>query len=104
MNDFDAKLTTFVTGCQTKCTANDGNFDNVKFNTKITIERGRRYVRVVRSDDCGGRSVHCFVDTKTGNVLKAASWKTPAKHARGNIFNDDNGLDCMGSYGAAYMR
>lgn len=30
----------------------------------------------------GSRSVHCFVDKKTGEVYKAASWRGPAKHVR----------------------
>jgi hypothetical protein len=51
-----------------------------------------------------GSSVFCFVDTHTGNVLKAASWNTPAKHARGNIHNDDYGLTNIGPYGPAYLK
>jgi len=27
-------------------------------------------------------SVHCFIDKKTGEVYKPASWKAPAKHVR----------------------
>ena len=27
-------------------------------------------------------SVHCFIDKKTGEVYKPASWKSPAKHVR----------------------
>jgi hypothetical protein len=66
---------------------------------EFRVNKGRRYMKVIR-----GGSVHCFVDRTNGNVLKAASWSAPAKHARGNIMNDDNGLNCMGEYGAAYMR
>ena len=106
MTDFDTALTTFVAGCQTIC---DEYHERMGFKpfmrSVLSIERGRRYVRVVRADANGGsRSVHCFVDTTNGNVLKAASWKAPAKHARGNIYNEDNGLGCMGEYGAAYLR
>ena len=32
--------------------------------------------------DDGARSVHAFVDKKTGEVYKAASWKAPAKDVR----------------------
>jgi hypothetical protein len=33
--------------------------------------------------DCSGsRSVHCFIDKKTGEVYKSASWKAPAKGVR----------------------
>ena len=31
------------------------------------------------------RSVHAFVDKKTGDVYKAASFKAPAKHVRFNL-------------------
>ena len=30
----------------------------------------------------GSRSVHCFIDKKTGEVYKSASWKAPAKGVR----------------------
>lgn len=103
--DFDTALASFVAGCQRIVTENDRKYDNPDlFKTKIEVEPGRRYVRIVRSDKGLSRSAHCFVDTKNGDVLKAAGWKAPAKHARGNIFNADNGLDCMGPYGAAYIR
>jgi hypothetical protein len=49
-------------------------------------------------------SVHAFVDKNTGDVLMPASWSKPAKHARGNIFEADNGLGRMGPYGPAYLR
>lgn len=51
-----------------------------------------------------GSGVHCFVDMTTGDVLKPASWKTPAKHARGNIFDAQNGLGSMGEHGPAYLK
>jgi hypothetical protein len=50
------------------------------------------------------RSAWAFVDKTTGDVLKAASWKKPAKHARGNIFDEWNGLKSVGPYGPAYLR
>jgi hypothetical protein len=58
----------------------------------------QKRVRIVRED-----SAHCFVDIATGDVLKAASWKAPAKHARGNIFDESNGLKWMGPFGPAYL-
>jgi len=65
----------------------------------FSYTKGRKYIRVIR-----GGSVHCFVDMTNGDVLKAASWKAPAKHARGNIFNIDHGLGSMGEFGPAYLR
>ncbi|SDK44702.1 DUF7717 family protein [Bradyrhizobium ottawaense] len=49
-------------------------------------------------------SAFAFVDKKTGDVLKAAGWSTPAKHARGNVFDEHNGLKQIGPYGPAYLR
>jgi hypothetical protein len=105
MTDFDTSLSTFVTGCQVIVTENDAQYENVKFDTKLSIAKGgRRYAKIVRADVGGSCGVYCFVDKTNGNVLKAASWSAPAKHARGNIFNNDNGLGAMGPYGAAYLR
>lgn len=68
-------------------------------NDTFSFNQGRRYIKVIR-----GGSVHCFVDRTNGDVLKAASWKAPAKTARGNVFDKDNGLGSMGEYGPAYLR
>jgi len=66
---------------------------------EFRMTSGKRYIKVIR-----GGSAHCFVDRTNGDVLKAASWSAPAKHARGNIWKDDNGLGCIGEYGASYLR
>ncbi len=75
---------------------------------QISLMAGKRYVRVVESMVVGTvltqKSVHCFIDTTNGDVLKAAGWKAPAKHARGNIFNEDVGMNGVGIYGANYLR
>lgn len=46
------------------------------------IETGKKYHKIVMIDGGGQRSVHCFVDKKTGQVYKSASWKSPAKGVR----------------------
>ena len=46
------------------------------------IESGRKYHKIVFIDSNGSRSVHAFVDQKTGEVYKSASWKAPAKGVR----------------------
>jgi len=46
------------------------------------IESGKKYHKVVMIDGGRSRSVHCFVDKKTGEVYKSASWKSPAKGVR----------------------
>jgi hypothetical protein len=67
-----------------------------------SVDLGKRYIRVVKTNDSCNRSVYCFVDKTNGNVLKAASWKAPAKHARGNIYTTWNyGVN---EYGANYLK
>jgi hypothetical protein len=47
-------------------------------------ETGRKYHKIIMNAN-GSRSVHCFIDKKTGSVLKSASWKAPAKGERYNL-------------------
>ena len=58
---------------------------------KFEIREGRKYYKIVQVEfdtfqgrnEYRDRSVHSFVDKKTGNVYKPASWKSPhTKHVR----------------------
>ena len=49
---------------------------------KFYPESGRKYHKIMMECDDGARSVHAFVDKKTGEVYKAASFKAPAKGVR----------------------
>jgi len=66
------------------------------------IESGRKYYKIVMVNN--QRSSHAFIDKKTGEVYKAASWKSPAKGVRFNlnIINEREWLfenaDWSGSY------
>lgn len=59
------------------------------FPMRFVIESGRKYHKIVMKDgpSC---SVHAFVDKKSGDVYKAASWKAPAKGVRYNLVSKDN--------------
>ena len=70
------------------------DFDNVAYHEEcieklkngvcdydFTIESGRKYHKVIVSAN-GSKSVSCFVDKKTGEIYKAASFRAPAKHVR----------------------
>ena len=54
---------------------------------KFYIESGRKYHKIIMETDSGSRSVHAFVDKKTGEVYKPASFKAPAKIVRYNLLN-----------------
>ena len=49
---------------------------------KFSIDTGRKYHKIVQTCTDGSQSVHAFVDKKTGELYKAASWKAPAKDVR----------------------
>ena len=89
---------------------------------KFVVKTGKRYYKIVQQDyreaseyyntKAGYRdgSVHCFVDKKSGDVYKAASWNAPAKHVRYSFQNtkhlrfllDPNNVGWAGGY--LYMR
>jgi hypothetical protein len=70
------------------CDALIDNFKSSHPNSdsyKFYIESGRKYLKVIMETGAGSRSVHAFVDKKTGEVYKAASFKAPAKGVRFNM-------------------
>ena len=58
--------------------------------TKFRIQSGRKYYKLIQQDydtfqdrnEYRDGSVHAFINKKTGEVFKPASWKSPAKHVR----------------------
>ena len=54
---------------------------NSNSDYKFYIESGRKYHKLIM-DANGSRSVHAFIDRKSGEVYKSASWKSPAKGVR----------------------
>lgn len=99
---FQNALEKFVKNCQELINAEYSRaYPNVIPPT-LKVDEGKRYVKIVKQD-ISQRSVYAFVDTTNGDILKAATWKAPAKHARGNIFSE-NPMKDMTAYGAAYLR
>ena len=57
---------------------------------KFKYYEGKKYLKVVREEfdtfqnrnEWRDSTVHAFIDKKTGDVYKPASWKAPAKHVR----------------------
>src|SRR6478736_2862452 len=110
VNLLTAELLNFINGCEKISRDHQlAHFPNVAAMTSICMQAtaGDRFIRIARAEyqrpieahskpTC--RSAHCFIDRTNGDVLKAAGWSKPAKGARGNIFNADNGLTRMGEY------
>ena len=88
---------------------------------KFVVKTGKRYYKIVQQEfetweksrnygKYADGSVHAFVDKKTGQVYKPASWAAPAKHVRYDLriirereflFNSNN-TDWAGGY--LYLR
>ena len=60
---------------------------NGECDYEFIIESGRKYHKIIMVIDNGpdrspSRSVHAFVDKKTGQIYKSSSWKSSAKGVR----------------------
>ena len=98
MQDIQAAINNFMEHLKTK-------FPEYQF----TFNMGEKYCKVIKAN-----GVYCFIsladsETKTlgtvklGDIMKPANWNTPAKHARGNVF-DPSTFACAGKYGMQYLR
>lgn len=103
-----AELSAFAQAVQNNIVAEDRvSYPNLA-PVNIRVVLGKKFAKLVSARNPGNDdSVYCFVELSTGNILKAASWRLPAKHARGNIRHGDqsnwwNGA--LNSTGAAYLR
>ena len=86
--------------------------------TKFVVKNGRKYYKIMQHEFDTFRdrneyregSVHAFVDKKTGEVYKPASYNAPAKHVRYDLriindrirLHDPNYTGWAGGY--LYMR
>lgn len=103
--DFDKALQAFLSAAQNAI----NDYYAKEFPTQaapvLGTQDGKRYVRVYKAAvGSPYKDAYCFIDKTNGDVLKAASWKAPAKHARGSIYNADHGLGGVTSHGAKYMK
>lgn len=102
LNEFLAKLTDF-------CRLHPIRGHFWKENDCFMTDFGRRYIRIVKNatgfDRGRHTTVYCFVDRTNGNILKAATWKAPAKNGvRANIFDDDHGIRACDFCKLKYLR
>ena len=72
-------------------------------NCKVSVNMGRKFAKIVKTNEGGGTSVHSFVELSTGNVYKAASWNSRAKHVRANINDYESLKRGVNHHGANYL-
>jgi hypothetical protein len=61
---------------------------------EMIIKPGRKFVKIIRGSSVWGfvskvDGFHKGLPLKVGDVMMAAGWSAPAKHTRGNIFDDN---------------
>ena len=76
------------------------------FNESLDIKVGRKYTKVLHGNSvwgfiANGDGVLKGIPYKKGDVFKAASWRGPAKHQRGSIF--DSGTNWFAWTGPRYL-
>ena len=92
---FDGALTNLLENIQA-CYDNwrDGcKYGSMK-DANISTKVGSKFIKIVRENSVWGfvarvDGTHKGMPMKTGDVLKAAGWSAPAKHTRGNIFDEE---------------
>ena len=73
---------------------------------EFCIESGRKYYKIIHQSGAGGsRSVHAFVNKKTGEVYKPATWQAPAKGVRYNLLDESSREECYSraDWAGAYL-
>ena len=91
--DFSEAISNLITGIKKDYSRWSDWAEGIeRFNKGINIKTGRKYTKVI----CGS-SVWGFIANSDGmlkgipyfkgDVFKAATWKAPAKHVRGSIFD-----------------
>ena len=100
--DFDIFFDIFIDECQTLV---DEHNRKHHWETLLEVKPGRKYIKIIAKDigdKMNGSRVWAFIDKSNGDILKPAGWKAPARHARGNIY-DENPMLFIGPHGPAYM-
>lgn len=111
--DFRTKFDSWFAACQKKRKDHYGfEYPGLVQTTRYELEtsEGGRYIRILakeynrQTDEQICCSVWAFIDKSNGDVLKPKDFKSPAKGARGNIFDEHNGMHRISPYGPEYNR
>ena len=81
--------------------------DGSTYSWTVTHEEGYKYVRIVlvsERDSEKKKTAWGFIDKRSGDIFRAASWKAPSlNHIRGNLYDEHNGLLNAAWTGPAYI-
>ena len=71
-----------------------GGRSGINKKMDLSLKPGRKFIKVVHNNSVWGfvakvDGVHKGVPMLKGDILKAATWRAPAKHSRGSIFDSE---------------
>jgi len=83
---------------------NELRAEKLKNPPLVGFRRLKKYARIVILGK-GTRPTEAFgfIDLASGDILKAASWSRPAKHARGNVFDRETWPASCNERGITYL-
>ena len=89
-NEFDSSVTSLLNNINTDYHRSFPSRENK--DMLLSLVAGRKFVKVVQDNSVWGfiakkDGEHKGLPMKKGDVFKAASWRAPAKHVRGSIFD-----------------
>ena len=75
----------------------------------VVFKETTKYFKVLsiqwKGNEEGTGNLVAFINKRTGEIFKPASWVAPAKHARGNIMSEQNGMEAITDEGnVIYLR
>ena len=78
-----------------------GTYSKNQKTTYFWFKINKKYTKIIQTTH-GSDSVHAFLENDTLDIYKAATWNSPAKDARYNLFTDFDRIlevcDHHGSY------
>tara|TARA_B100001564_G_scaffold347847_1_gene349043 strand:- start:395 stop:781 length:387 start_codon:yes stop_codon:yes gene_type:complete len=71
-----------------------GSRSGIDKKMDLSLKPGRKFIKVVHNNSVWGfiakvDGIHKGLPMLKGDILKAAGWRTPAKHSRGSIFDSE---------------
>ena len=89
-NEFDSSVTSLLNNINTDYHRSFPSRENK--DMLLSLVAGRKFVKVIHDNSVWGfiakkDGEHKGLPMKKGDVFKPASWRAPAKHVRGSIFD-----------------
>ena len=71
-----------------------GSRSGISKKMNLSLKPGRKFIKVVHDNSVWGfvakvDGLHKGLPMLKGDILKAAGWRSPAKHSRGSIFDSE---------------